>query len=256
MLHRYFLKLSYHGAEFSGWQFQPNAPSVQEALEKTLTAMLHEKITVVGCGRTDAGVHASQYFAHIDATRKDLHSDPQFIFRLNKSLPDSIAIHAIYSMPENAHARFSAVSRSYTYVITKNKNAIHKGLAWEMHEPLNIALMNEAAQIILHYDDFISFSKTGGTMKTSICRIAVSEWKEEGEKIIYTITSNRFLRNMVRMIVGTLVEVGKGNMQTERVKELLDAKKQPALLHIAPANGLFLSEVKYNFPELNSEKNV
>ncbi len=245
MLHRYFLKLSYHGAEFSGWQFQPNAPSVQESLEKTLSAILHEKITVVGCGRTDAGVHASEYFAHIDATRNDLHSDEQFIFRLNKSLPNSIAIHAIHSMPENAHARFSAMSRSYTYVITRKKNAIHNGLAWEVHEPLNIALMNEAAQIILQHDDFISFSKTGGTMKTSICRISESQWKEEDEKLIYTITSNRFLRNMVRMIVGTLVEVGKGKMQPQHVKELLDAKKQAAVLYIAPANGLFLSNVSY-----------
>ena len=123
--------------------------------------------------------HASEYFAHIDATRDDLHSDPQFIFRLNKSLPDSIAIHAIYSMPENAHARFSALSRTYTYVIRRKKNAIHSGLAWEVHEPLNISLMNEAAQIILHHDDFISFSKTGGTMKTSICRISESQWKEQ-----------------------------------------------------------------------------
>lgn len=245
MLSRYFLRLSYHGAEFSGWQFQPNAPTVQETLEKTLSAILHEKITVVGCGRTDAGVHASEYFAHVDATRSDLHTDPQFIFRLNKSLPESIAIHAIYSMPENAHARFAAVSRSYTYIITRKKNAIHNGLSWEVHEPLNIALMNEAAKIILQHDDFVSFSKTGGTMKTSICRISVSEWREEDEKLIYSITSNRFLRNMVRMIVGTQVEVGKGNMPPQRVKELLDAKKQPALLHVAPANGLFLCKVQY-----------
>lgn len=249
MLTRYFLRLSYHGAEYSGWQFQPNAPTVQETLEKTLSAILHEKITVVGCGRTDAGVHASEYFAHIDATRNDLHSDPQFIFRLNKSLPASIAIHAIHSMPENAHARFSAVSRSYTYVITRKKNAIHNGLSWEVHEPLNVVRMNEAAKIILLHDDFISFSKTGGTMKTSLCRISESQWKEEGEKLIYTITSNRFLRNMVRMIVGTLVEVGKGNMSPQRVKELLDAKKQPSTLYIAPANGLFLSEIRYK-PEL------
>jgi len=245
MLHRYFLQLSYHGAEFSGWQFQPNAPSVQESLEKTLSAILHEKITVVGCGRTDAGVHASEYFAHIDATRDDLHSDPQFIFRLNKSLPDSIAVHAIYSVPENMHARFSAVSRTYTYVITRKKNAIHHGLAWEVHEPLNIDLMNEAARIILEHEDFISFSKTGGTMKTSICRITASSWKEENEKLIYTITSNRFLRNMVRMVVGTLAEVGKGSMPPQRVKELLEAKKQPSILYIAPANGLFLSRICY-----------
>lgn len=251
-MNRYFLRLSYHGATFSGWQFQPNAPTVQEELERTLSAMLHEKITVVGCGRTDAGVHASEYFAHIDATRNDLHSDKQFIFRLNKSLPVTIAIHAISYMPENAHARFSAVSRTYTYIITKKKNAIHHGLGWEVHEPLNLERMNEAAQIILNHDDFISFSKTGGTMKTSICRVSESVWKEDDDKITFTITSNRFLRNMVRMIVGTLVEVGKGNMSPERVKELLEAKRQPSILHIAPANGLFLSRIRYK-EELESQ---
>lgn len=242
---RYFLKLSYLGTDFSGWQFQVNVPSVQEALEKTLTAILKEKITVVGCGRTDAGVHASEYFAHIDATRNDLHSDPQFLFRLNKSLPNSIAIHNVYAMPETAHARFSALSRSYTYFITPTKNAIDSGTSWYVHEPLNISAMNEAANIILRHDDFISFSKTGGEMKTSLCRITHSQWAEENGKIVYHITSNRFLRNMVRMAVGTMVEVGAGRMPVQRVQEILDSKKQPAVLHIAPANGLFLSGVEY-----------
>lgn len=242
---RYFLKLSYLGTEYSGWQFQLNVPSVQESLEKTLTAILKEKITVVGCGRTDAGVHASEYFAHIDATRNDLHSDPQFLFRLNKSLPNSIAIHNVYSMLESAHARFSATSRSYTYFITPTKNAIDSGTSWYVHEQLNIDAMNEAAKIILHHDDFISFSKTGGEMKTSLCRVSHSQWTEEEGKIVYRITSNRFLRNMVRMCVGTMVEVGTARMNATRVKELLEAKKQPPILHIAPANGLFLSEIGY-----------
>jgi tRNA pseudouridine38-40 synthase len=244
---RYFLRLSYLGTDYSGWQFQVNVPSVQEALEKTLSAMLHEKITVIGCGRTDAGVHASEYFAHIDASRSDLHSDPQFMFRLNKSLPPSIAIHAIYAMPENAHARFSATARSYTYFITPAKSAIQHHTSWYVHEPLNIAAMNEAANFILHHDDFIAFSKTGGEMKTSLCSISHSQWTEEDGKLVYRITSNRFLRNMVRMCVGTMVEVGTGRMQPSRVKELLDAKKQPPILHIAPANGLFLSAVNYPF---------
>ncbi len=242
---RFFLKLSYLGTEYSGWQFQLNVPTVQETLEKTLSAILHEKITVIGCGRTDAGVHASEYFAHIDATRNDLHSDPQFLFRLNKSLPPSIAVHTVYAVPETAHARFSATSRSYTYFITPTKNAIDSATSWYVHEPLNIDAMNEAAEIILSYDDFISFSKTGGEMKTSLCRVTHSQWTEENGKIVYRITSNRFLRNMVRMCVGTMVEVGAGRMSPQRVKELLDGKKQPEILHIAHANGLFLSEVKY-----------
>jgi tRNA pseudouridine38-40 synthase len=244
---RYFLKLSYLGTDYSGWQFQNNVPSVQEALERTLTSMLHEKISVMGCGRTDAGVHASEYYAHIDATRTDLHSDPLFIFRLNKSLPGSIAVHAIYAMPENAHARYSAVSRSYTYFITPTKSAVQHATTWFVHEPLNIEAMNEAADIILHHDDFLAFSKTGGEMKTSLCRVSHSRWTEENGMLIYRITSNRFLRNMVRMCVGTMVEVGTGRMPVQRVKEILDSKKQPAVLHIAPANGLFLSGVVYPF---------
>lgn len=244
---RYFLRLSYHGADFSGWQWQPNVPSVQAALEKTLSAMLHEKISLIGCGRTDAGVHASEYFAHFDSTKTDLHADAVFRFRLNKSLPSSIAVHAVYAVPETAHARFSAVSRSYTYFISPEKDALHSSLCWHMHEPLNIDAMNEAADIVLRHDDFISFSKTGSGMDTGICRVSHSRWTQEGDRYVYRITSNRFLRNMVRMVVGTLVEVGTGRMPASRVKELLDAKKQPAVLHTAPANGLFLSEVVYPF---------
>lgn len=245
MVHRYFLRLSYLGTDYSGWQFQLNVPSVQEALERTFTAMLHEKITVIGCGRTDAGVHASEYYAHIDATRTDLHTDPLFIFRLNKSLPGSIAVHDIYAMPENAHARFSALSRSYTYFITPTKSAVQHATTWFVHDPLNMEAMNEAADIILQHDDFLAFSKTGGEMKTSLCSVSHSRWTEEDGKLVYNITSNRFLRNMVRMCVGTMVEVGAGRMPVQRVKEILDSKKQPAILHIAPANGLFLSAVKY-----------
>lgn len=247
---RYFLKLSYLGTDYSGWQFQINVPSVQESLERTLTAMLHEKITVIGCGRTDAGVHASEYYAHIDATRTDLHTDPLFIFRLNKSLPGSIAIHEVLSVPVNAHARFSATARTYTYFISPTKSAVQHATTWYVHEPLNIALMNEVAKIILQHDDFIAFSKTGSEMKTSLCSVSHSEWTEEDGKIVYRITSNRFLRNMVRMIVGTTVEVGTGRMKIERVKEILDSRQQPAVLHIAPANGLFLSAVKYDLNEL------
>lgn len=248
MVQRYFLKLSYLGTDFSGWQFQVNVPSVQEALEKTLGAILHEKITVIGCGRTDAGVHASEYYAHIDASRNDLHTDVQFLFRLNKSLPNSIAVHQVHAMPENAHARFSAITRSYTYFISPTKNAIEHATCWYVHEPLNLDAMNEAAIIILLHDDFISFSKTGGEMKTSLCSVTHSQWTHENGKFVYRITSNRFLRNMVRMCVGTMVEVGAGRMPVQRVKELLDAKKQPEILHIAHANGLFLSEIKYPFP--------
>lgn len=245
MVTRYFLRLAYNGAEFSGWQFQPNAPTIQEALEQTISALLHEQITCIGCGRTDAGVHASKYYAHIDATRDDLHSDEKVLFRLNKSLPPAIAIHEIIKMPENAHARYSATMRSYQYHITRNKNVFGQKMAWEFHEPLDVARMNEAASLLLKHDDFVAFSKTGNTMSTTICKLTAAYWKEEPDRIVFHISSNRFLRNMVRAIVGTLVEVGKGNAPVTRVDEILHSKNQPTTAFVVPANGLFLSDVKY-----------
>lgn len=246
MHHRYFLRLSYNGSEFSGWQFQPNAPSVQEELEKTISALLHEKITCIGCGRTDAGVHASKYYAHIDATRDDLHTDEKVLFRLNKSLPPAIAIQEIIRMPENAHARFSATSRSYQYFITRKKNVFGQKMAWEFHEALDVGKMNEAAQLLLKHDDFVAFSKTGNTMSTTICKLSNARWEEEEEgMLVFHISSNRFLRNMVRAIVGTLVEIGKGNAPVSRVDEILHSKTQPVTGFSVPANGLFLSDIKY-----------
>lgn len=244
-MNRYFLRLAYNGTNFSGWQSQPHKQTVQDELEKTLSAILHEPITCIGCGRTDAGVHASKYYAHIDAARDDLHNNSQFLFRLNKSLPSTIAIHSIYQMPENAHARFSARSRSYEYHITRKKNALSPDLAWSLHEQLDIAKMNEAAQILLKHEDFVAFSKTGNNMSTTICKLTRAEWIEENDKLIFHISSNRFLRNMVRAIVATLVEIGRGNAPVNRVDEILLSKNQPTTAFSVPASGLFLSDIKY-----------
>lgn len=245
MVTRYFLRLSYNGAEYSGWQFQPNAPSIQEELERTISALLHEKITVIGCGRTDAGVHASKYYAHIDATRNDLHADEKVLFRLNKSLPPAIAIQKIIPVAENAHARFSATSRSYEYYITRRKNVFAQKQAWEFHEALDVVRMNEAALLLLQHEDFIAFSKTGNTTSTTLCKLTEAYWKETGDQLMFTISSNRFLRNMVRAVVGTLVEIGKGNAPVERVNEILLSKQQPTTGFVVPANGLFLSDIRY-----------
>lgn len=249
-VNRYFLRLAYNGTNFSGWQFQPNAPTVQEELEKAISALLHEKTTVYGCGRTDAGVHASKYYAHLDATRDDLHTDEKVLFRLNKSIPHGIAIQEIRLMPENAHARFSAISRSYEYYITRTKKAFGYDLAWEFHEPLNIERMNEAAKILLQHEDFVAFSKTGNTTSTTLCKLTHASWSETEDGLVFRISSNRFLRNMVRAIVGQLVEVGTGKIPVERVNEILLSKQQPISGFTVPANGLFLSDVVYK-PELN-----
>lgn len=214
-------------------------------MERTLSALLHERVTCIGCGRTDAGVHASKYYAHIDAARDDLHSDDQFLFRLNKSLPPGIAVHRVYRMAENAHARFSAHSRSYEYYIIREKNALSPRLAWELHEALDVGKMNEAAQLLLKHDDFVAFSKTGNTTATTLCKLTEANWVEENDKLIFRISSNRFLRNMVRAIVGTLVEIGKGNAPVSRVDEILHSKTQPSTGFVVPANGLFLSDIKY-----------
>jgi tRNA pseudouridine38-40 synthase len=243
--HRYFFRLAYNGTTFSGWQSQPNTPTVQDAIEKTLSGMLHEKVSVIGCGRTDTGVHASRYYAHIDAQRDDLATDDQFLFRLNKSLPGSIAVNRIYRMPENAHARFSARSRSYEYHILKAKNALTPDLGWFMHDIPDVSRMNAAAAQLKAHDDFIAFSKTGNTMSTTICRISEAVWKEDDDKIVFHISSNRFLRNMVRAIVGALVEIGKGNQKVEWINEILVSKQQSFALAPVPPNGLFLSDVVY-----------
>lgn len=244
-MNRYFLRLAYNGAGYSGWQFQPNAPTIQEELERILSAFLHEKIIVYGCGRTDAGVHASKYYAHIDATRDDLHLDEKVLFILNKALPPAIAIQQIYRMPENAHARFSAFSRSYDYYITRKKNVFRSDQAWNFQEPLDVARMNEAAKILLSHADFVAFSKTGNNTSTTLCKLSEAFWREEEERLVFHISSNRFLRNMVRAIVGTLVEVGKGAAPIERVDEILLSKQQPVVGFSVPANGLFLSDVRY-----------
>lgn len=244
-MNRYFLRLSYNGATYSGWQFQPNAPTIQEELEKTLSALLHEKIIVYGCGRTDAGVHASKYYAHIDSSHDDLHTDEKVLFRLNKSLPSAIAVQKIYAMPQNANARFSAFARSYDYYITRKKNVFAADQAWTFHEPLDVQRMNQAAALLLKHEDFVAFSKTGNTTSTTLCKLTEAYWTEENDVLVFHISSNRFLRNMVRAIVGTLVEIGKGAAPVERVEEILLSKKQPVTGFSVPANGLFLSDVKY-----------
>lgn len=245
MYHRYFLRLAYNGTNFSGWQWQPNAPTVQDVVEKALSALLHDKITVVGCGRTDAGVHAAKYFAHIDAQKDNLESDEQFLFRLNKTLPPGIAVHTIYRVADNAHARFSAISRSYQYHIVKRKNALSPDLGWFVNETLHVSDMNAAAALLLQHEDFIAFSKTGNTTSTTLCKISSAFWEEDDDKIVFHISSNRFLRNMVRAIVATLVEIGKGNAAIDRINEILDSKQQPTSAFVVPASGLFLSDVRY-----------
>lgn len=243
---RYFIQLSYNGTGFCGWQFQPGVPTIQETLNQKISMLLREEIECVGCGRTDSGVHARKFYAHFDCSLAGLETEEKVIFRLNKILPPGIAVQKIFSMKEgNAHARFAALSRSYEYHITNIKDPFGADLSWEYHEKLDVERMNEAARIIPSYDDFIAFSKTGGDNKTTFCKVTVSEWKQEENRLVYHISANRFLRNMVRAIVGTLVEVGRGKIEPDEVHRIIQSKKRSQAGQSVPAEGLFLTDVKY-----------
>lgn len=242
---RYFLQLSYNGATFSGWQFQPGLPTVQGELERALSALLHEKITVIGCGRTDAGVHASLYYAHMDASAQGLEDDQQFLFRLNKTLHEGIAVQRIFTVADNVHARYSARKRTYEYFISRNKNPFRKEQRWLLHDDLDIVKLNEAAAIVLQQSEFVSFSKSGNDSMTTLCTIYESTWRIQDDVLIYRISANRFLRCMVRMLVGTMAEHAKGRISAEQFQNIFLAKKQPDVVYIAPANGLFLIDIEY-----------
>lgn len=245
LMTRYFLQLSYNGSAFSGWQFQPAQITVQGELERALSALLHEKITVIGCGRTDAGVHASKYYAHIDTLTKGLQNDQQFLFRLNKTLHEGIAVQRIFTVADNVHARYSARKRTYEYFISRNKNPFQKEQRWLLHDDLDIVKLNEAAAIVLQQSEFVSFSKSGNDSMTTLCTIYESTWRIQDDVLIYRISANRFLRCMVRMLVGTMVEHSRGRFTAEQFEHIFLAKKQPDVVYIAPANGLFLTEVLY-----------
>ncbi len=240
---RYFIALSYKGTHYHGWQIQPEANSVQEEINNAISTILQEEITVVGAGRTDAGVHAKQMFAHFDA-KKELTND--FVYKFNAILPDDIVIYSLEKVAGEKHARFDAISRSYEYKIWLGRNPFLLETAWQLYqqEP-NIEKMNEAAKILFEYEDFESFSKVKTEVKTFNCSITQAEWKRQGQELTFYITANRFLRNMVRAIVGTLIEVGLEKKSIEDFRKVIESKKRSEAGLSVPAHGLFLTEVRY-----------
>ncbi len=244
MKHRYFLQLSYKGTNYHGWQIQPNADSVQEVMEKTLSTILREEISVVGAGRTDTGVHASFYMLHFDSEKENLQHE-NLVYRLNRFLPDDIAVQKLLPVKPEAHARYSAVSRTYKYFITIHKNPFETETSYLFTLPLDINKMNEATKVLFEYRDFTSFSKLHTDAKTNNCRIFQAEWKENNQQLVFTIKADRFLRNMVRAIVGTLIEVGQGKLSLEDFRKIIAKKDRGAAGTSAPANGLFLADVEY-----------
>lgn len=242
---RYFLELRYDGAAYCGWQRQPDMPTVQQTIEQALTKLLRTQTEIVGAGRTDTGVNASYYVAHFDS---EVEVDcPQLLYKLNMMLPKDIAIFSVTPVSDDAHARFDARQREYRYYICPTKNPFRRYSAWLYYVTLDVEKMNCAAAKLLEYDDFTSFAKLNSNNKTNICRVMDAHWSVEADGVlVFTIRADRFLRNMVRSIVGTLVDVGRGRYSVEEFCKIVEARDLSLSSAGAPAQGLFLSDVVYD----------
>lgn len=240
---RYFIEFSYDGKNYHGWQNQPNAISVQQVLENALTTLLREKIEIVGAGRTDSGVHAKQMFAHFDTIQE---LDNQWVYKLNSFLPKDIAILHIHRVKDEAHARFDALKRTYQYQVSTQKSVFDYPYSMYLNLPLDIEQMNDAAKILFNHNDFQCFSKSNTDVKTYLCHIEQAYWQQRGNMLIFTISADRFLRNMVRAIVGTLLDVGLHKITLEDFEQIIRSKNRSRAGASVPACGLFLTEVQYD----------
>jgi len=242
---RYFLELAYKGTNYHGWQVQPNAVTVQELLDDALNkAIRGEDIHVVGAGRTDTGVHASYFVAHIDVN-KEIEDTDRVVHKLNRILPDDIVVYSVTNVPDEAHSRFSALERKYHYFLTTNRNPFHLDLVYRATFEPNFGKMNEAAKLFYEYTDFTSFSRLHTDVKTNNCKVSFAEWKPYKDMWVFTITADRFLRNMVRAIVGTLLDVGKGRISIDDFRKVIESKDRGKAGTSAPAHGLFLADIVY-----------
>ena len=240
---RYFIEIAYNGKNYHGWQRQPDAISVQEVLENTLSILLKEEIKVMGAGRTDTGVHAKQLYAHFDFDRID--NLTELIFKLNSFLPKDISVIKIHTVNKDAHARFDALERSYEYIISLRKNPFWEDFSHLIHQKPSIEKMNQAAEILLSYKDFQCFSRSNTDVKTYHCVIKEAKWELADNRLVFSITADRFLRNMVRAIVGTLLDVGFGKTSLEEFHQIIKNKDRTKAGASAPAKGLYLTKVKY-----------
>ena len=241
---RYFITLSYDGTRFHGWQIQPNGISVQGELQRALSLLLRSDIQVTGAGRTDAGVHARMMVAHFDT---DAEIDcQQLTYKLNKLLPQDIAVQRVDLVSDDMHARFSATSRTYHYFIHTEKSPFERHYSCELHYPLDFRKMNEAASMLMEYEDFGAFCKSHADVKTTLCRITWAQWEQMAPHVWrFEITANRFLRNMVRAVVGTLIEVGRGRMSLDDYRKVIEGKHRTDAGESMPGNALFLVDISY-----------
>jgi tRNA pseudouridine38-40 synthase len=260
---RYFIEIAFKGTNYHGWQIQKNALSIQEVLEKALNTVFRQEVSTLGCGRTDAGVHAKQHFVHFDVhvgnergEKKDDFKNSinsltdqevrQYLRGINALLPLDIAAKALFKVKPDAHARFDAISRSYEYHIHFGKDPFLTEYSWQIRDELDIEKMNEAARIMMKYEDFSCFSKSNTQVFTNNCTIAFAQWRRlKDGRLIFEIRANRFLRNMVRAIVGTLIEIGKGYQEVNYIKEVLESKNRSIAGVSVPACGLYLTKVVY-----------
>lgn len=244
---RYFLHFAYKGTHFHGWQVQKNtAETVQQVMQEKLSLLLHEKIELLGCGRTDTGVHAREFYAHFDSEKKDLHDEKhQWLYKMNRCLPKDISVFAILPVADNASARFSAFARTYFYNIHQKPDPFLNETSWFLYGKLDIEQMNKAAEIILRTSDFESFTKGNNNHKHFVCKIYEAVWKKEDDKIVFTIRANRFLRNMVRALVGTMVDVGTGKITLEEFEKISRSGNRGQAGTSVPAQGLHLAKIEY-----------
>jgi tRNA pseudouridine38-40 synthase len=241
---RYFIYLSYNGTAYHGWQFQPNGTSIQEVLEVALSTLFRQSIKITGAGRTDTGVHAKLMVAHFDVA-EEFSVDVNLTSKLNSFLPKDIAIYKIVEVRPDAHARFDAIARRYEYHIVCDKDVFRNAFATRYSESLDFAMMNKAAATLLEYADFTSFSKLHTDAKTNTCRITIAQWEQVNDGWVFSIEADRFLRNMVRAVVGTLLEVGRSKMTVEEFKAVIEAKNRCKAGSSVPAHGLYLVDIQY-----------
>ncbi len=245
-LTRYFLRLAYDGLHYHGWQSQENAVSVQTEIEKCMTLKLGEIVKLSGCGRTDTRVHARTYYAHFDlANPIDLEKKDSFLNNLNQFLPADIVLIDLSEVSPEANARFDAISRTYSYYMHHTKDPFIRHHSLYYYGPLDVDTMQEACSVLLEYEDFTSFSKLHTQTKTNNCRISKAVWVQSGHNLVFTITADRFLRNMVRAIVGTMLEIGKGKLTIEGFKEVIESKNRSNAGFSVPGYALFLENVSY-----------
>jgi tRNA pseudouridine38-40 synthase len=250
---RYFIFLQYKGTRYHGWQVQPNAITVQQVLDEKLSILLGEKIETTGAGRTDTGVHAKVFAAHLDTSSKIPDDKAHFLYKINSLLPFDISVYNIIKVKKGSHARFDATSRTYEYHITQVKDPFQIEFAYFFSWKLNIDKMNEASERLFHYIDFTSFSKLHTDVKTNNCKILEAHWKTEGNKLIFTIAADRFLRNMVRAIVGTMLEVGKEKISISEFDNIFERKDRCSAGVSAPAHGLYLTNIEYPDLEVSTK---